>query len=574
MAPRIWQRLCAPACVASLVLASCTSLPSDSAPQALRTYVPASPTEDNIKPAAGQEPDLLLRDFFTASVKPTQRHQQARTFLTAEMAKNWDSQANTLILDRIDINSAGVAEKDKRSFNVRGTVVGSLGPGGVYSPENGAYEATITMERIDGEWRISGLPPGVAIERSELRNNYQPYNLYFLDSLDKTLVGDRRWVYNGNVSVDTALLSLLLEGPQKQLAGGVKTYLPAGATFSGVRQGVYSFSGFGDLGEEGRYRFAAQVAWTLARAGVPGPYNVQVDGTPILENTRRLDLEDVAEFNPGASAGAGSPLHGLGNGAMVKVDASGTVPVAGELGLARDIESADLEARSNLVAAVRTTGENDEKRSKLLVGELGGAMKESVEAKTLSRPSFEPAGAGVWTVLDGRKIARIARSSSTGELSQTEVDSNGFAGIEGLISVLRLSYTGVRVAVIINGRVYLGVVEHPSPGQYKVANVRELAPTIGGTALTLDWQIDGSLVVGTSDRETPVWHLQSDGSALTALPSSNIAAPVVAISASSTAIYATDSRSVLQLPVNATSNAFWREVPGLQGQRLAPVVAK
>ncbi|MDU0478870.1 MtrAB system accessory lipoprotein LpqB [Staphylococcus chromogenes] len=563
-----------PCIAASLVLSACTSLPSSSNPQALRSFVPSSPHEDNSGPMPNQEPDLLLRDFFTASVNPTQRHQQARTYLTDSAAKSWDSQASTLILDRIDINSKPGATKDNMEFLVRGTVVGSLGPGGVYSPENGSYEATISMVSVDGQWRINSLPPGVAIERSEMRNNFQPYNLYFLDASDRGLVGDRRWVFNGNVSLDTALLSLLVEGPQKSLQGGVKSYLPSGATFSGVRQGVYSFSGFGDLGQEGRYRFASQVAWTLARAGVPGPYNIQVDGTPVLENARQVSLEDVAEFNPGATAGAGSPLYALGNGQVMKVDSNTLVPIAGDAGAVRDIESADLEAESNLIAVVRASGEGDGKKSRLYVGELGKQMKESVEAKTLSRPAFEPNGAATWTVLDGRKIARVARSASTGELSNTEVDTSALAGVDGPISVLRLSHTGVRAAFIVNGRVYLGIVERPTPGEYKLTQIRELAPALAGTALTLDWQIDGSLVVGTSEKESPVWHLQSDGSALTPLPAANLTAPVVALSVSSSAIYATDSRAVLQLSTNSGSSSFWREVPALQGQRMAPVVAK
>lgn len=569
-----YRAMCAPLFASSLVLASCTSLPSDSSPQALRSFAPVQSADDSAGPQSGQEPDLLLRDFFAASVKPTQRHQQARAYLTDSAAKSWDSQASTLILDRIGINSAPGATKSKIDFQVRGTVVGSLGAGGVYNPENGTYEATISMVKQGNEWRIENLPPGVAIERSEMRNNFQPYNLYFLDTNDRNLVSDRRWVYNGNSSLDTALLSLLVEGPQISILGGVKTYLPPGATFSGVRQGVYSFSGFGDLGEEGRYRFAAQVAWTLARAGVPGPYNVQVDGIPLLENTQKLALEDVAEFNPGATAGAASPLYALGGGAVFKVEPGGLVPVAGPLGAAKDIESADLEAESNLIAAVRATGEGEEKKSRLLLGTQSGELKESVEAKTLSRPAFEPSGAAVWTVLDGRKIARVARSASTGELSHTEVDTSGLSGVDGLISVLRLSHTGVRAAFISNGRVYLGIVERPSPGQYKLSNVRELAPAIAGTALTLDWQIDGSLVVGTSEKDTPVWQLQSDGSALTPLSAGNLTAPIVAISVSSSAIYVTDSRAVLQLSTNAANSSFWREVPALQGQRMAPVVAK
>ena len=74
---------------------------------------------------------------------------------------------------------------------MHGTVVGALGTGGAYRPERGTYEATIELEQSGGEWRISSLPAGVVLERTELRNQYQPYNLYFFDAQGQEPVTDR-----------------------------------------------------------------------------------------------------------------------------------------------------------------------------------------------------------------------------------------------------------------------------------------------------------------------------------------------------------------------------------------------
>ena len=573
------------------LIAGCTSLPGDSAPQAIRPFERTHPTEDELAPVAGQEPDLLLRGFFTAAGNPAQKHQAARGFLTGSMASNWDDTASTLVLDRIDLNAEPGATEDSISYKVRGTVVGTLATGGVYTPENGEYEATMELNRVNGEWRISALPPGVVLERTELRNKFSPHELFFFAPTGKFLVRDRRWVYNGQPSLDTALLSLLMEGPQADLAPGVVDEIPPDAVFTGAEDGVYHFTGFGDLYIDQRHRFAAQVVWTLAHSGTRGPYRVELDGTPIDPAHDALTVEDVAEFNPNAFAGAISPLYALNEGSLMLVDGTDTRPVAGPLGVAGNIGSAEISSSGGVVAVVEnlngagTPGQSTSvttaggrANSRLLLGPVGGETAEVLTAGTLTRPSFEYEATALWTVLDGRTVARVARSTSTGELSQVEVDASALdepdhGGDDQLISVLRLSPDGVRVAMIRNGRVWVGTVARPAPGERKIVRPVEIAPAIGDTALALSWQQDGSLLVGTSSPDTPVWRVEVDGSAVTSLPTGNLTAPIVAVASSANTLYATDARAMLQLPASTNSAAFWREVPALQGTRAVPVVA-
>lgn len=575
IARSVCVKLTASVAVLGLV-AACTTVPGDSTPQAIRSFTPAQSEIEVPEPVPGREPDLLLRDFFTASAKPSQNHQAARSFLSPEAASHWDNQSSTFILDRIDLNANSGATADHISYVVRGTVVGNLGTGGVYTPENADYEATIELSKVGGEWRITSLPAGVILERVELRNNYQPHELYFLDPTGKFLVRDRRWVYNGQPSVGSALLSLMVEGPQRSLAPGVVNEVPQGAVFSGMKDGAYTFLGFGDLNAEQRHRFAAQVVWTLARAGVSGPYRITLDGVPLESEGSGLSVEDVAEFNPNSGVGALAPLYALSNGQLYVVS-SDRVELASGVWGGEDarLESADISANGEVVAAVQTNGEGEQKKSTLLLGSLNGEAATALEGRTMSRPTLEHNASALWTVLDGSTIARISRSTTTGELSQVEVDKEAFEDeAEGAISVLRLSPSGVRVAMIIDGRVYIGTISRPAPGERKITNLIQLAPVIANTAVTLDWQNDGSLLVGTSSPDTPVWRVELDGSAVTSLPAGNVTAPVVAVASSTNNLYITDSRAVLQLPAGGSSSSFWREVPALQGTRAAPVVAR
>lgn len=550
------------------LLSACTTLPTDTEPQAVRSFEPQVEEESDLGPRPGREPDLLLRDFYTANAHPTQDYQAARAFLEPDTARQWDPSESALVVNRIDLVTAAGSTSEERTFNVRGAVVGRIAAGGAYEPENGVYEATIEMVRTGGEWRIESLPSGVVLERTELRNQFQTQRVFFLDPSGQVLVSDRRWIYSGHQALDAALLTLMIEGPSPTLEPGVRRVLPPEATFAGVVDGVYHFTGFADVNPDDRLLFAAQLVWTLAVANIPEPYSVVVDGEPLAPGYEQLNTDDFAEFNPRVNAAAPVPLYALTDGVVSRVASSVVTPVEGDLGQLGDIESVDISGEGT-VAAVSREGEE----SVLLSGELGGSLREALRARTISRPTFEYDPSVQWVVVDGETIVRVVRSGPTGEFSTTEVDTTELETTPGEISVIRLSNSGTRVAMIIDGRLHVGVIERPGPAERRIVNVRELAPQLGGTALSLDWQPDGSLLVGTSTPETPVWRVEQDGSAATSLPSGNIAAPVVAVAATPSMLYLTDAHATLQLPTSGSDNVFWREVSGLQGVRSAPVAA-
>ncbi|MDO5511661.1 MtrAB system accessory lipoprotein LpqB [Corynebacterium sp.] len=548
------------------LLVGCTTLPNNTEPQAVRSFEPQIEEDSNLGPQPGREPDLLLRDFYTANAHPTQDYQVARSYLAKDTAQQWNPHDSVLVVNRIDLVTAAGATSEERTFNVRGAVVGRIAPGGAYEPEHGVYEATVEMVRANGEWRIESLPSGVVLERTELRNQFQPQRLFFLDPTGQVLVSDRRWIYSGHQSLDTALVTLFMEGPSPSLEPGVREVLPPEATFAGVFDGAYHFTGFADVDADARLLFAAQLVWTLAVANVPEPYSVVVDGEPLEPGYETLSTDDVAEFNPRVNQTAPVPLYALTDGVVSRVASNQVTAVEGELGQIGGIESVDISAEAN-AAVVRREGDE----SVLLTGVLDGDLTEVLRAETISRPTFEVDSKNQWVVVDGERLVRVVQSGPSGEVSDSEVVIDSDA--EGEISVIRLSGSGARIAMIIEGRVHVGVVERPGPAERRVVNVRELAPQLGGTALSLDWQPDGSLLVGTSTPETPVWRVEQDGSAATSLPSGNITAPVVAVAATPSMLYLTDAQATLQLPTTGGDSVFWREVSGLQGQRAAPVAA-
>lgn len=553
-------------------LVSCMGLPAESNPEVIRSFIPSTPTTtDGIAPIEGREPDLMLRDFFTALASPVQSHQAARQFLVSGIAEKWSDQRPTTIVDRVVINARPGGTATHIEYVVRGSIVGTILNGGSYLPSAGDYEEVFTMDKVDGEWRIASLPDGVVLERTEFRNNYEPQELYFFDGQEKYLVRDRRFMYNNQPSLDTSLLSLLVAGPSPTLIPAVVNKVPEGAAFAGYQDGAYAFTGFGELSKEERLKFGAQVVWTLAHAGYAGPFNITLDGAPVDESGP-LSVDSVAEFNPNAGNTAISQLFVIKDGSLLSVSNTGTQQVAGPLGYGKDLIHADVVGNPEIVAGVLRTGQDQQQ---LLVGPLTGQAVEALRGTSLSRPSWEPGATGVWAVVDGDKIIRVARSTTSGELTTQDVDLAALveADLENeVIEQVRLDSSGVRIALVVAGSLYQAVVYRPNPGERRVLNIVKIAPSLEGTVTSVDWQRDGSMVVATTNPAAPVWRVEMDGSAATPLTAGNVQAPVAEVAAGNSTIYIADERATLQLPV-AASNQYWREVPSLQGTRAIPLVA-
>ena len=551
--------------------AGCASLPTNSAPHVIRSFAPEETETQAAGPKDGQESDLLLRDFYHASATPDSDYEAARAYLTEGASAAWDPSGQKLVVDSIGMTTLPGSSVGQRSYSVHGEVVGVVRSGGSYSPERGDYEATIDMEMVDGQWRISSLPEGVVFERTELRNQYQPYNLYFFDQDDRELVTDRRWVHSRRETLASDLIGLLMEGPSERLRPALTGSLPSSVSYTGEQDGAYTFTGFAGVSEDERARFAAQVVWTLATAGVTGPYELKADGQPLIDGTDSLDTDDFIAASPLVETVGETKLYALAGGKVVRVDERSTQPVEGSLGAASDVIFADIAKDGEWAAIFGKPGDAEDDIFR--VGKFDGSEAEVMRAGTFTRPAIEPDAAAVWTVADGKRILRTVQSAATGSLTTGEVKVELPDGVDGNISVLRLSRTGTRVVMVIDGRLYTGIVRRQPSGERSIVNVYEYAHELSGSVISADWRPDGSLLVGTTST-TPVMRVEQDGSSMTAMSAGNISAPVVAVAASPSTLYVTDANALLQVPASGADNPIWREVPGLEGVRALPITSR
>ena len=579
------------ACLAvlTLVLAGCAGVPSSSSPQAIGTVSrPAPPSLP--KPTPGMDPDILLREFLKATADPANRHLAARQFLTESASSGWDDAGSALLIDNVVF--VETREPEKVSVTMRADILGSLSDMGVFETGEGALPDPGPIELIktsDG-WRIDTLPNGVFLDWQQFQETYKRNTLYFVDPTGKTVVPDPRYVAVSEPDqLATELVSKLIAGPRPEMAKTVRNLLDdplklsgpvtradggktgVGRGYGGARIDLENLS---TTDPHSRQLLAAQIIWTLSRAGINGPYVINADGAAL--DDRFADgwtTADVAATDPGAADGAAAGLHALVGGSLVSLDENSAPRVPGAFGQTPGQVSAALSRSGQEVASVvvQRPGAPD-MASSLWIGQLGGSAAQVMDGRTLSRPSWS-LDESIWVVVDGLNVVRAVQDAS-GQPARIPVDSTAVtARFPGAITELQLSRDGTRAAMVIDGRVILAGVEQTEGGGYALTFPRRLGYGLGNTAVSLGWRTGDDIVVSRTDPQHPVSYVNLDGVNSDA-PSRNLLMPVTTVAANPSTVYVSDGRGVLQLSGASAEDGdpSWVEVRPLMVAGAKPVL--
>lgn len=524
------------AAVLALLLAGggCSSLPEDG-PVHTEQIDEQAPGEAPVDftpggPEPGAAPVEVVRGFLVAMQATPINTSVARRFLTAESSESWVPERGTTVYDS---ESRTVRGSDVR-LDLRGTV--RLDGRGRWLGRGGDRGYRMQMVQEDGQWRISDPPDRLFIPRAHFETRFAQHYLYYFDKTAQVLVPEPVYVPTG-AQASTFLVAGLLAGPDRDLLGVVRTFLPARTRLDDISVPVTS-EGTAvvplsdevlDVDEEDLAQAFAQLAWTLRQ--VPGieRMRVTVDGSPLDLPGVGADLavDGWSELDP-ALSWASESLFGIRGGRVVTHVAGQERRVSGAFG------SLDLAPRrvgvdpaGEQVAATTSTGSVLVAPRARVTGEVPTPRDVStvyVGGSDVLAPVWDTHGQ-LW-VLDRRPdgaVLTVLRPSRTGGDRSRQVDVVGITGED--VGSLMLSRDGTRLVATVSGaardRILTARVQRDSTGRVRrVLPASRVRLAEGGALRVRDigWRTPGTLAVLTAPASgaSQVLAVKVDGSSTAA----------------------------------------------------------
>ncbi len=505
--------------VGALLTAGCSAIPSVGEVHDVRKVGDVANPAQPQAPEAGQLPDQIVRGFIQAGADTNDApYEAAKQFLTPKAQSGWQpATSSVVVLD--DLYRLQTA--DTSVVTMRGTRLAVLDPDRSYRalpPQ--PYVRTMTLVKVDGEWRINNPPNEVLIQEQDFDQAFRMRTVYFLDQTGSVVVPDPRYLEAGLTQANriTRLTNLLLAGPTARLRPAVLSELGTSARLRSAvttdDQGVVhvDLTGVSPESADARGGLAAQIVWTLSNDA--DRVAITLDGVPLggtdnAPGASVYTMQSVDSYNPDRVAGTGQvsldPWFIDPSGAIISLTGD-RQPMWGRVGTGSDqVENAAISAANGTLAAVVLGAPDKPAGRQLLLGRPLDLQPTSpvLVADTLTPPTFTRTGDEVWVVQNGATKPKVIAITTSGSLPRGQVRADELTG-KGEVTQLVLSPDGVRVAVVAGNRLYVGVVVAAAPdaaGSGKpgpvIQGLTEIAPSLTNVG-PVAFAASNSLVVGAS----------------------------------------------------------------------------
>ncbi len=352
------------ACLAPLV-SGCLGIPHEG--PVIEAQTQADPSEelgyynDPPPPTDGEQPADVVKGFLDALTAIPVQTNTAKQYLTRAAASSWRPDRGT-----ITYADATLPEGSNRVTVELGGAQ-SLDGGGSWRGPLPADDRVITfsMQREDGEWRISDLPDARIVPETWFSQAYRRVSLYYLDPSAQIMVPEPVFLPRGD-QLATALVDRLIEGPDRSLRGRVeRSFVPPGVDVelsvtvndAGVAD-IRLTGGVAIPSERDAALMVAQLTWTLSQDSSLTGVRVSINGEPVIlsEGRPEFPMDRGRYYDP--TGQATSELFALREGRLVLGAPEELAGAPGPFGT-RDyrLSSIGVDLRGVRVAGVTEAGD-------------------------------------------------------------------------------------------------------------------------------------------------------------------------------------------------------------------------
>ncbi|MFJ4026519.1 LpqB family beta-propeller domain-containing protein [Paenarthrobacter sp. NPDC089989] len=413
-------------------------------------------------PRAGASPEAVIEDFYMAGSGYEDDYPVARQYLTQAQSVTWKPDKRALVFREAQVVKTAVENEYVYELDL----AYSVDADGIATqyPAGTKESIPVTLDQVEGEWRISKVPDGTAIPEETFKVIYGAYPIYFYDPTFTYAVPDYRWFIKKKTV--KSMTSALLAGPAPYLRGAVVSAFPSGIKLaresvpvvSGAAQVDLSAKELFDASAEDRQRMQNQLALTFRSQ--PDVINVQLRADQDLV---RVD-DDGSVLPPVVDKSVPARQIAVNNGDLVRYENNRVSPLP-------DIQSvAGLGPHSPAESPVsQTAAFLNGDRTTLYSVEPGQPARQLTTRSTLTGPSFSPQD-WVWTSGPGANGAtEIVAFKPTGVAPGMAIPSTTItpAWLSGrTVKEFRVSREGARALIIsvANGKTAVqvaGIVRNP-----------------------------------------------------------------------------------------------------------------
>lgn len=476
-------------------LSGCVGVPNESS--IYEGDLIESPRSDSVVrviprgPQQGMNQIEIVQGFLDASASSENDFAAARAFLSPVAATRWNP--NSLVQVYEGVGRLSSAEIDSITFSA--TKDGDINTVNRYQLAKPAEALTqqFKLVEIDGEWRIRNAPRGLLISKADLNRSYRIYPLWFPDLSGQVLVPDPVIVPQAVTGTATLLMQILLRGPSRDLAIGVKTAFPQGVQLGlaavTVENAVASVSlnpAALNSSPQQRQLMSAQITKTLT--SVPGINAVRItvgsQALPIVDKPVQQTASDWQELN--ADANRDQLATVTLNGRLFQIqDASIATPFPAFLvNQPSGYRSGAIDRNGAIYTALSTDG------TRVYVGNLSSTSQPQ---SILNGNSFRD------PIIDRSGLIWITSPDGTYVINGAEVRTvlvEEFLNEDEIIDVIPAP-DGVRAAIILNtisgNQLRIATIERDATG-IRLTRLRSIEKTWNNIA-QVSWQTNSLLIL-------------------------------------------------------------------------------